>query len=62
MGSTQEDPFWRNWKIVDWDVKNLIKQTKFKYENMKVARDMFEKGAYMFGFDLRSGYNHIDIF
>ena len=26
-GSTQEDPSWRNRKIVDWDVKNQIKQT-----------------------------------
>ena len=22
-GSTQEDPSWHDWKIVDWDVKNL---------------------------------------
>ena len=27
-GSTQEDPSGQNWKIVDWDVKNQIKQTK----------------------------------
>ena len=27
-GSTQEDPSRHNWKIVDWDVKNQIKQTK----------------------------------
>ena len=27
-GSTQEDPPQHNWKIVDWDVKNQIKQTK----------------------------------
>ena len=26
-GSTPEDPTRRNWKIVDWDVKNHIKQT-----------------------------------
>ena len=25
-GSTQEDPSWYNWKIVDWDIKNQIKQ------------------------------------
>ena len=24
-GSIQEDPFWHNWKIVNWDVKNQIK-------------------------------------
>ena len=27
-GSTQKGPSWHNWKIVDWDVKNQIKQTK----------------------------------
>ena len=27
-GSTQEDPSQHDWKIVDWDVKNQIKQTK----------------------------------
>ena len=26
-GSTQEDRSRHNWKIVDWDVKNQIKQT-----------------------------------
>ena len=26
-GSTKEDSFWHNWKIVEWDVKNKIKQT-----------------------------------
>ena len=25
-GSTQEAPSWHNWNIVDWDVKNQIKQ------------------------------------
>ena len=27
-GSTQEDPSRHNWKIIDWDVKDQIKQTK----------------------------------
>ena len=30
-GSTQEDLFRQNWKIVDWDVKNQIKQNKIFY-------------------------------
>ena len=35
-GSTQEDPSRHNWKIVDCDVKNQIKQTKLKlFNNMK---------------------------
>ena len=31
IGSTQEDPSRRNWKIVDWDVKNKIKQTNYLF-------------------------------
>ena len=30
-GSTQEDQSQYNWKTVDWDVKNQIKQTKQKW-------------------------------
>ena len=26
-GSNQEDPFRHNWKIVDWEIKNQIRQT-----------------------------------
>ena len=37
-GSTQEDPSRHNWKIVDWDVKNQIKQTCFAY------LDVWQKG------------------
>ena len=32
-GSTQEVPSRRNWKIVDWDVKNQNKQTNVWYFN-----------------------------
>ena len=28
FGSTQEGLSWHNWKIVDWDVKNQIKQNE----------------------------------
>ena len=28
----------------------------------KALAHMFEKGAYVFGFDIRGAYNHIDIF
>ena len=33
----------------------------FKYEDLQVARQLFEKGFYMFSFDIRGAYNHIDI-
>ena len=34
---------------------------KFKYEDLRVAMCLFEKGDYMFSFDLKSGYHHVDI-
>ena len=40
--------------------KSLIKQS-VKYEDSKIAMSYFVKDAYMFSFDLKSGYHHIDI-
>ena len=34
---------------------------KFKYEDIKIAENMFEKGAYLFTFDLKGAYHHIPI-
>ena len=34
---------------------------KFKYEDFKTALDYFEENAYLFTFDLKSGYHHVDI-
>ena len=34
---------------------------KFKYEDFKTALDYFEKDAYLFTFDLKSRYHHLDI-
>ena len=36
-GSTQEVPFGHNWKSVDWDVKNQIKQ---KFDNASTKNDL----------------------
>ena len=38
----------------------LLKE-KFKYEDIRVAMLMFQPGDYMFTFDLKSGYRHVDI-
>ena len=38
----------------------LLKE-KFKYEDLRVAMLMFEPDDYMFTFDLKSGYHHVDI-
>ena len=34
---------------------------KFKYEDLRTAMLLFEKDDYMFSFDLKSGYHHVDI-
>ena len=33
-----------------------------KYEDWKIVLSYFERDAYMFTFDLKSGYHHIDIY
>jgi len=35
---------------------------KFKYEDLRTAIQLFQKGGYLFTFDLKSSYHHIDIF
>ena len=40
--------------------KFLYKQ-KSKYEDLRVAMLLIEKGDYLFSFDLKSGYHHVDI-
>jgi hypothetical protein len=42
-------------------VNKCLLKYRFKYEDWKVAYSYFEKDAYMFSFDLKSGYHHIDI-
>ena len=34
---------------------------KFKYEDVRVAMLLFQKGDYLFPFDLKFGYHHVDI-
>ena len=34
----------------------------FFYEEWKTAMSYFVRGAYMFSFDLKSGYHHVEIF
>ena len=35
---------------------------KFKYEDLRTAMLMFQRDDYLFSFDLKSGYHHVDIF
>ena len=40
--------------------QHLLKD-KFKYEDIRLAMLMFQKDDFMFSFDLKAGYHHIDI-
>lgn len=42
-------------------VNQFLQKEKFKYEDMRTAMMLFEVGDYMFTFDLKSGYHHVDI-
>ncbi|KAK3103157.1 hypothetical protein FSP39_016878 [Pinctada imbricata] len=35
---------------------------KYRYEDSEVARDIFEKGDFLFSYDLKSAYHHIPIY
>ena len=43
-------------------VNKCLLKRKVKYEDWRVALRYFEKDAYMFSFDLKSGYHHVDIY
>ena len=42
-------------------VNKCLRKYRFRYEDWRVALSYFEKDAYMFSFDLKSGYHHIEI-
>ena len=43
-------------------VNAFVYKQKFKCEDLSVATQIFDKGFYLFNFDLKSGYHHIEIF
>lgn len=43
-------------------VNAFLYKQKFKCEDLSVATQIFDKGYYLFKFDLKSGYHHIEIF
>jgi len=45
-----------------WYLNQFLWLDKFKYEDIRTAMLMFQKGDYMFSFDLKSGYHHVDIY
>ena len=42
-------------------VNQYLHLSKFKYEGLNLITMLFSKGDYMFTFDLKSGYHHVDI-
>ena len=53
----------KKWLILDLRyIDKFLKKTHIKYEDWKIAMSYFTLGAYMFSFDLKSGYHHIEIF
>ena len=43
-------------------LNQFLHVVKFKYENLHIAALMFEPNKYLFKFDLKSGYHHVDIY
>ena len=45
-----------------WEVAvGFLWKQRFKYEDLRVTMLLLEKNDYMFSFDLKSGYHHVDI-
>ena len=42
-------------------LNQFLHVTKFKYKDLRVAALIFEREEYMFKFDLKSGYHHVDV-
>ena len=48
--------------ILDVSLLNkCVKKDKFKFEDWRLALQMFSKDCFMFKYDLKSGYHHFDI-
>ena len=42
-------------------VNQFVWKQKFKYEDLRIAMMLFRPGEYMFTFDLKSGYHHVEV-
>ena len=42
-------------------LNQFVHAVKFKYEDLRIAAMVFESNEYLFKFDLKSGYHHLDI-
>ena len=42
-------------------LNRFLWKQKFKYKDLRIAMMLFKRGDYLFSFDLKSGYHHVDI-
>ena len=42
-------------------VNQFVWKQKFKYEDLRIAMMLFRPGEYMFTFDLKLGYHHVEV-
>ena len=42
-------------------LNRFLWKQKFKYEDLRIAMMLFKRGDYLFSFDLKSGYHHVDV-
>ena len=48
--------------ILDLSVLNkFVKKERFKFEDWKIATQLFKKDNFLFKFDLKNGYHHFDV-
>ena len=43
-------------------LNHFLRKEDFKDEGQRVATTMFERGDYVFKFDLKAGYHHVDVY
>ena len=44
------------------NVNQYLFKSKFRCEDVSIAREVLNPGDFMFSFDLKSGYHHVEIF
>jgi hypothetical protein len=60
--SVAENSLGKKRLILDLSILNtFVKKDKIKFEDWKIVMQYFEADCFMFKFDLKSGYHHIDI-
>ena len=43
-------------------LNQFLRKDQFKYEDIRIAMQMFKTGDFLFKFDLKSGYHHVSIY